>query len=83
MFVVSDKFKCSMEQYAHLQRLRDNVIKLKVEQKNAEGELQYYLNSGNMELAKLVSDRVNLIVKEIRISEKDIENLESTCFITP
>lgn len=81
MRAMSDRFKCSMEQYATLQRLRDNLIKLKVEHKSAEERRQYWLEAGNMEMAGVASNTVKSLFTEIRRTERDIENLESTCFV--
>jgi hypothetical protein len=78
--VMESKFKCSMEKYSDLQRLRDNPIKLKVEHKSAEERLQYFLGAGNMEMAKTTVNTVESLFKEIRLIEREIAKLESTCF---
>jgi hypothetical protein len=73
---LAKKFNCSMDEYSMLQRLRDNLIVLKVEHRKAEERRQFYLEAGNIEMAKLTSDTVNRVFAEIRASEKEIEKLE-------
>jgi len=70
-----------MEKYSDLQRLRDNLIKLKVEHKSAEERRQYFLEAGNMEMAGVASNTVKSLFMEIRKTERDIESLESVCFV--
>ncbi|MEM3760290.1 MAG: hypothetical protein QXZ02_04155 [Candidatus Bathyarchaeia archaeon] len=64
--------------------LRDDLIKLKVEHRSAEEKLQYYLQAGNMELTKIVSDRLNMLFKEIKEPKKKLRNSKAYfCRIIP
>lgn len=81
---LKEKFKCLLEQYVSLQQLRDDLIKLKVEHRSAEEKLQYYLQAGNMELTKIVSDRLNMLFKEIKEPKKKLRNSKAYfCRIIP
>jgi len=60
-----------------LQRLRDDLIVLKVGHRNAEQRYQFHLEARNIELAKSASDTSNMFFKEIIATGKEIEKLES------
>lgn len=79
---MASKFKCSIEQYSTLQRFRDNLILLKVELERAENLRRYYLEAGNIELASIATNKINELTKEIRATEREIEKLESVCFVS-
>ena len=73
--------KCSPEEYALLQRIRNDVISLKTEFRRAEERRTFHLEAGNLEMAKLTSETIDKIVKEIKGLEREIEHLESVCFV--
>ena len=76
---MSSRFKCSMDDYFMLHRLRDDLIRLRVEHRNAEERQQYYIKAGNFESAQLASNTADNLLKEIKLTEKEIEKLENAC----
>lgn len=64
-----------MDRYFMLQRLLDDLIKLRVEHRNAEEKVHFHLGAGNVEMAKLTSDRITILFKETRVAQKGIEKL--------
>lgn len=71
--------KCSPEEYALVLRFRNDVISLKTEFRRAEERRTFYLEDGNLEMAKLTSETIDKIVKEIKGLEREVEHLESVC----
>jgi len=68
-----------MDDYFMLHRLRDDLIRLRVEYRNAEERQQYYIKAGNFESAQLASNTADNLLKEIKLTEKEIEKLENAC----
>jgi len=66
-----------MDDYFMLHRLRDDLITLRVEHRNAEERQQYYIKAGNFEMAQLASNTVHNLLKEIKLTEKEIEKLNA------
>jgi len=73
--------KCSPEEYSLLLRFRNDLISLKTGFRRAEERQTFYLEVGNLEMAKLTSETVDKIVKEIKGLEREVERLESVCFV--
>lgn len=73
--------KCSPEEYALLLRVRNELISLKTGFRRAEERRTFYLEAGNLEMAKLTSGTIDNIVKEIKVLEREVERLESVCFV--
>jgi len=69
-----------MEDFSRLLCPSDNLINLKVEHKSAEERLQYFLETGNMEMAQVALNTSKSLFMEIRKTEREIEQLESVCF---
>lgn len=74
-------FKCSDEDYALLQRLRNELITVKIEYRRAEERRDYYLKVGKPEIAEVVNRILDESLKEMRFIEKEIASLESACFV--
>ena len=75
------KFRCPDEDYALLQRLRNDIISLKVDYRGLEEKRDYYLRVGRFDMADLVGSILKRRVNEIRALEKEIALLESAYFI--
>lgn len=75
------KFRCPDEDYALLQRLRNDIISLKADYRGLEEKRDYYLRVERFDMADLVGGILKRRMNEIRTLEKEIALLESACFI--
>ena len=75
------RFRCPDEDYALLQRLRNDLISLKGDYRSLEEKRDYYLRVERFDMADLVGGIMKRRVDEIRALEKEIALLESACFI--
>jgi len=75
------KFKCSEEDYALLQRLRNQLISLKIDYRGLEESRDYSLKAKRFDVADFLSGVMKRRLEEIRVLEQEIGALESECFV--
>jgi len=74
-------FKCPEEDYALLQRLRNQLVSLKIDYRGLEEAHQYSLKAKRFEVADFLSGAMKRRLEEIRVLEREIGSLESECFV--
>jgi len=74
-------FKCPEEDYALLQRLRNQLISLKIDHRGLEEAHEYSLKAKRFEVADFLSSVMKRRLEEIRALEREIGSLESECFV--
>lgn len=70
-------FKCSDEEYACLQRLRNHLISLKIDYRGLEETRDYSLRAERFDAAELLSGIMKRRLEEIRQLRKEAAKLES------
>jgi len=73
------RFKCSEEDYAYLQRLRNQPISFKIDYRSLEGTRDYSLRAKRFDAAEFQSGIMKRRLEEIRQLEKEVAELESVC----
>ena len=75
------RFKCSDEEYAYLQRIRNQLISLKIDYRGLEESRDYALRAKRFESAEFLSAIMKRRLEEIRGLEKEIAELKAACYV--
>ena len=75
------KFKCPPEQYSLLQRVRNQIVSVKIDYRGWEQTHDYALKAGNLELAEFSNVKIKERLQDIRSLEKQEAELEAACFV--
>lgn len=75
------QFNCSPEDYAYLQKLRDQLLSLKIDYRGLEETRDFSLKAKRFESAEFLGAIIKRRLEEIRHLEKEVAELESVCFV--
>jgi len=75
------KFKCPIEDYSLLQKVRNHLIVLKNNLADIEQRRDYYLKAENFRMADFYTTMAKSRIQQIKQLEKEIAQLESLCFV--
>ena len=73
--------KCSDEEYAYLQRIRNQLISLKIDYRGLEESHDYALRAKRLESAEFLGAIMKRRLEEIMGLEKEIAELEAACYV--
>jgi len=75
------RFRCPEEDCTLLQRLRNQLISLKMDYRGLEEAYEYSLKAKRFEVADFLSGSMKRRLEEIRVLEREIGSLEPECFV--
>ena len=75
------QFKCTPEQYAYLQKVRNGIVSLKIDHRGLEERRDYALKAGRFEAAEVYNVHMKRRLEELRHLEKEVAELESVCLV--
>ena len=74
------RLKCSLEQYALLQKIRDLIVSEKISYRGLEKTRDLALKAGRLEAAEVYNAFLKRRLKDLRHLEKEEAELEAVCF---
>ena len=72
--------KCSPEEYALLQKVRDGIVSIKIDYRGLEETRDLALKAGRFEAAEVYNTIMKKRMEELRHLEKGEAELEAACF---
>ena len=74
-------FRCSPEEYAYLQKVRNAIVSLKIDYRGLEETRDYALKAGRLEAVEVYNMLMKRRMEELRHLEREEAELEAVCFV--